>query len=348
MRNRAALFAFFVFAVILAFHSASFAQRDRGHFDGYGFVSSYYDNNVFSYSSQDRDLYNSGLATGNKFPIESLGDVVTTLALRGDYRWEVKKRSMWRVRLSYDGTLYGNNTDKNYNRFGATLERIKRNYQIGLSANYTPEYYLRNLYWRPMPDRPLGIRYAAATYKRLIVAANGNTRLSDKVDGNAMLGYAKRDYNYPFDERDNNTYMIGAGVNVEMTERFEASFNLTMDLSRAAGADSTNPAVDDVSNNRFGIDIGGTWRFASRWLFVPSVDYGHQVYTTGKATDISHYNRTDNEITLTGEVRMMPRNGWQPEAYIQYRASSSSIPAGLAEYGQYKAYRLGMQVTYYF
>lgn len=323
------------------------SERDRA-LDGYCFVSSYYDNNVFSYSDQDRDRFAAGDTTSGRYPIEDLFDYVTTLAARGDYRWNIHDQSMWRARLLYDGTFYALNTDRTSHRFGASLERQLPRANVTLSGNYTPDYYLRHLYWRPMPGRPAGVRYAAAQYDKFVVGVDGDIRLSHTVNGLMTMGFARRNYDYPFDERDNDTYSFGAGVDVAAHPRLDLSLLLSADLSNASGADSTSPVVADISNNRYGFKVTGSWRM-SRWLrFVQSFDYGHQVYTSDKVADISHFDRRDDEIETTSELRVINLGGWQPQAYFQYRASTSTVPPGIAEFGQYTAFRFGLQVTYYF
>jgi hypothetical protein len=192
------------------------------------------------------------------------------------------------------------------------------------------------------------VRYADAHYDKLEFALEGQKRLSHKVDGLLTAGFARRNYDHPFDERDNNTYSVSAGVDVGVHPRINISLLLNMDLSYASGADSTDPAVADVSNNRYGFELGGRWRI-KHWLrFEQTFDYGHQTYTSGNIADISHHDRTDNEFETASTLRMGSFSGWQPSAFFEYRTSNSSVRPGIAEFGQYTAYRTGAQLTYYF
>ena len=51
---------------------------------------------------------------------------------------------------------------------------------------------------------------------------------------------ARRNYDHPFDERDNNTYSVSAGVDVAVHPRIDISLLANADLSYASGADSTS------------------------------------------------------------------------------------------------------------
>lgn len=342
------MIALCVLAAIVFPSSSVIAQSHDRKLDGYGFISSYYDDNVFSYSDQDRQRYEAGDSAGGKYSIESLGDYVTTLAARGDYRWDIRKYSMWRARLLYDGAFYARNTERTNHRFGMSLQRLLRHSQVDLSASYTPDYYLRYLYWRPMPERPAGVRYAPAVYDRSIIEADGRTRLARAVDGVIAVGFTHRDYEFPFDERDNNAYSLGSGVDIAIHPRLDTSLLLAVEVTRARGADASSPAVEDISNNRFGFELQGTWRISRSLRFMQAFDYGHQVYTTNNVVDIAHYDRRDDEFGSTSELGMVAVDGWQPQVFFQYRASTSTTPPGIAEFGQYTAFRYGLQVTYYF
>ena len=321
---------------------------ERGPFDGYAFIAAYADNNVFLYSDVDRQRFESGVPAGGKYPIQDLADIVTTLAARGDLRWDVQPYSLWRVRLMYDANVYARNTDRTNQRLGVSLQRQLRHAHASVTANYVPDFYLRHLYWRPMPGRPPGIRYAAARYDKMEITAEGSLRLSRIVDGLLGLGFARRDYDFPFDERDNNTYSIDAGAEVRVRPRLSLSFMFNVDLLHASGADSTSLAAEDISNNQFGFELGGSWRM-NEWLrFVQTFDYSHQVYTTGNVADLPHHDRKDDEFGTRSEFRMGPFSGWQPDVFIEYHTSKSSVPPGIAEFGQYTAFRVGIQVTYYF
>ena len=135
-------------------------SRRANRFDAYAFVSSYYDDNVFDYSDADRARFDAATTPLSRFPISDLSDVVTRVAGRGSYLWKVRRRSYWRARLSYDGRLYANNGDKTYHELGVSLRRKKRRGSFELRAGYTPEYYLRHLFWRASLAPPPGVRHA--------------------------------------------------------------------------------------------------------------------------------------------------------------------------------------------
>jgi hypothetical protein len=325
------------------------AAGDPGHkFDGYGFVSGYYDDNVFSYSDEDRLAYESGTGEAGKFPIAGLSDFVTTIAARGDYDWSVRRHSMWRARALVDGTLYADNSDRNNYRFGASMQRVLRNGSVNLSVAYMPSYYLRELYWRPMPERPAGVTYAAARYATVAVDTRARMRLGSRVDGLVEAGVTNRNYESPFDERDNNTYSGAGGVEVQIARGLTGACMAVLDVSKARGADSPDPEAEDISNSKLGGNVEFNAKMSRRLRFIQSVEYGHQVYSTKNPSDAAHYDRRDDEVTSTSRIQMVIPGGWQPECYFAYRGSWSNTTPGATEFGQYTGYRVGLQLTRYF
>lgn len=315
---------------------------------GYMFVKGYFDDNVFSYSDADRQTFDSGTATNDKFPMSSLSDYVTTLALRGDYDWGIRRHSLWKMRVMVDGTMYARNSDRNSLGLGLALRRSLRHSEAELSVNYTPSYYLRNLYWRPMPERPTGVRYAAARYSRAILKARVQTRLTRRVDGVLETAVANRNYEFPFNERDNNTYSGAAGIEASLSRRVRGTFLGRVDLSKARGANATDPSIEDVSNNAFGVELGASYRVSRKVSASESVEYTHQTYTTDNAMDSAHFDRRDNDVAATSRIRVTLENGWQPQVFFTYHGSRSNTPAGVADFGQYTRYRMGLQMTRYF
>lgn len=320
---------------------------EERRFDGYSFVLSYYDDNIYDYSDEDIQRFEAGDTSG-KYPIASISDFVTTLALRGDYRWDIREDSLWRLRLFFDTAFYAKNTDRSNQRFAASLQRPMRTSYVALTVGYLPDYLLRYLYWRPMPERPAGVRYAPAVYDRLALTLEGRRRLSRRTDGVLVVTYAHRDYEFPFDERDSNAYLFSVGAELGLNRKLATTLMLAAELTQASGADASDPAVDDTSNNRFGFELEGIWRM-NRWLrFVQTFGYDRQDYTTNNVVDVEHYDRVDHEFRAASQLQMKIVDGWQPEVFFQYRASDSTVPPGVAEFGAYEDTRLGLQVTYYF
>jgi|GEM_PF-3199565 len=323
------------------------SSRRPNRLYAYAFVSSYYDDNVFDYSDADRAQFQSATVPLSRFPISNLSDVVTNVSGRLNYLWNARRRSNWRARLSYNGHFYTNNGEKTYHEFEGSLRRKKRRGLVELAVGITPDYYLRHLYWRGSLGPPPGVKYAPASMARYVVALRGRRRLSRRWAIDVRGRFARRNYAAPFDERDNSTWTIGAGPVVRVSRRVEVDGRLALGFSSAAGANSTDPAAADISNNRLTVRTGMTWRMSRRVRLEEGVGYSHQRYTTGRVTDTYHYNRKDDEYWWHNELTLPRQGKVQPKVFFNYRRSSTTTEPGVADVGQYTGSRFGAQLTMY-
>lgn len=317
--------------------------------DGYVFVSGYYDDNIFNYSDADRETFKNRSGSLERFPIESLDDFVLTPAARGDYLWEVRRHSNWRIRAQIDGRLHLNNTSRNYARMGLSLRRRSRRGSVEFSLGYTPNYYLRHLYWRPMPNRPVGVRFAAARFDKYSIQLSARRDLSRKTSGLAELEFARRNYDFPFDERDNSTVSLTAGVRHETSRVLRIELEGSSAWCAAKGPSGVPGALADVSNNQYGVRAGLRWKFSRGWRLVETLAYTHQGYTSNDPADVAHYDRKDHDVDWSNRLYWRIDRNWQAQLYYRHRSSSTSVSAPLYfDVGQYTAQRVGMQVNYFF
>lgn len=319
-------------------------------FDGYVIVNAYYDDNVFDYSGTDRMLRDTAVVAPSRFAIDELGDYVTDVALRLDRVWERGRRSSWRIRLRYDADLYARNTFRNYHQFGAELRRETRRTYFEGSFRWLPKFYLRDLYWRPMPGRPLGVTYAPAGFTKYSYRLEFGRRLARHLDGRTWLTINRRDYDYPFDERDNTTFGGGIRIDRRFSRRLSANLRFELGFSDAAGADSISATVVDVSyhSRLAGGEVQIHLDRGRNLDFTQSVRYEHQTYTTGRVTDTYHYGRQDDEYELESQLTWRPHPHWQPRLFYNYRKATTTTAPGASDVGAFTGNRVGLQLIHYF
>jgi hypothetical protein len=323
----------------------------RTVFGGYLIASGYFDDNVFDYSAVNRSIIGTPADTSGRFPISSVGDFITELSARVDCVRKApgRKRDNWRARLRYDGHLYANNTFRNYHQFGAELRRDVGRTYVEVTGLYLPEYYLRELYWRPMPSRPPGVRYAPARYAKYSFALETGTRLQRTLDGHIWWAWDRRDYEAPFDERDNHSNEWGAALAWKATDRVEAQIHGGYATVAAAGAQATDSLIADISNRQyFGralLDL--QLDAAGRFRLTPSFYYEQQEYTTDNRYDVSHYNRRDEEMSLDVHLTWRASSHWQPRLFYEYRRGTSTAKLA-TDVGEYTGNQIGLQVIYYY
>ncbi len=321
--------------------------------DGYITLSSYYDDNVFGYSDADKTLYNSGVKP-ERFPIDQIEDVVTTVAARGDILWSRKRRSNWRLRFRYDASLYQSNTFRNNNQFGVELRRKKRRSYTELSILWTPNYYLRHLFWSSVRASTLRTAtdptYIAADLSKVGLYLEREQRIARRLYGRLKVGYISKNYGAPFDERDNKTLFFAARLRKIMSRRVEAYIGASIASVSSSASDYNIAGISDISNTETGFRGGLEVKLDKRGRLVlnESFSYKHQSYNTSDVADVFHYNRSDNEVLWSNRLTWRVHRSWQPRVFYTLRNSTSNVPVGVSDVGAYSSNRFGMQILHYF
>ena len=335
-------------------------KRSRSHkrikrpakIDGYITLSSYYDDNVFSYSDSDRTVF-SNQTKPERFPIDQIDDVVTSVAARGDIVWSRKRHSNWRLRFRYDASLYQSNTFRNNNQFGVELRRKKRHSYTELSVLWTPNFYLRHLFWSDKKASVLRTttdpKYAAANLSKVGFYLEREQRLATRLYGRITLGYVIKNYGAPFDERDNNTFSVAARLRKVFTRRFEGYVGGSLASVSSSASDYKVDSIADVGNTETGFRGGFELKLDRRGKFRwnESVSYAHQAYNSNSA-DKFHYQRSDNEVIWSNRLTWRVHPHWQPRVFYTLRNSSSNVQTGVSDVGAFSSNRFGVQVLHYF
>jgi len=321
--------------------------------DGYITLSSYYDDNVFSYSDSDRTVFSSQTKP-ERFPIDQIDDVVTSVSARGDIVWSRKRRSNWRMRVRYDASVYQNNTFRNNNQFGVELRRKKRHSYTELSILWTPNYYLRHLFWSPTKGSVLRTAtdptYVAANLSKVGFYLEREQRLARRLYGRITLGYVIKNYGAPFDERDNNSFSVAARLRKVFSRRFEGYVGGFVGSVNSSASDYNVAGIADVGNTetgfRGGFELKLDKRGRLRWN--ESFTYAHQSYNTSDIGDVFHYNRSDNEVRWGNRLTWRVHPHWQPRVFYTLRNSSSNVQPGVSDVGAFSSNRFGVQILHYF
>lgn len=326
-------------------------RRSHDHFrlDGYLMTNGYYDDNVFNYSSTERAIIGTQADTSARFPIESVDDYVMEVFVRSDAIVAVGRRTSWRIRLRYDADLYVRNTSRSHQQLGAELRWEHRRTYAEASLRWLPSYYLREMYWRPMPSRPPGVRYAAAEFAKYSFALEAGTRLRRGLDGLVSVAFDRRDYKAPFDERDNDAFTVGAGLSWKVEPHIQTQMRVHFGNVHAAGADSPDSLVADVSNRQAGAEAGLEIKLDGRGKLrlAETVAYEHQTYTTDNSIDRFHYHRKDDEYGWDSQLTWLVHPHWQPRLFYTFRKSTTTEALSTDE-GAFTGNRVGVQLIYYF
>ena len=315
--------------------------RRRTRFDARVRLGGYYDSNVFDYSDADRATFEGATAPLPRFPISSLGDYVTTVAARADWTRRTARRTAWRLRLRYDGRLHVRNGERDRHGFGLELRRRGRHSETTLSTSLTPRIYLRHLYARSQAA------YAPAEFLKAKASLTVARRVARRTWWRVFTGFARRDYDAPFDERDNDTWSAGTGLERAVGRRVRLDASVAMSWSSAAGAGSPDSLATDISNRRFTVRGGLDWVLGGGLRLTESLAFSHQSYTTGRVADRFHHGRTDDELYWKNAL-WLPRQGrLRPRVFVDYRRAATSTGPGVPDVGQFTGLRVGAVVTVY-
>ena len=345
--NRSADIATLKDTMIVPLNTANKKTGSRLHW--FGFQTESFDNNMLNYSDEDRALFDS-LPSSQRFAISSLDDRATSIGARLTFDYGRRKTGLWRLRLKGDATFFALNSYRRYTQWGVELRRVVGRSYGELSFGWLPKFNLRNLYWRPMPGRPIGVRYAAADFSRVTFGLELGTALTSRLDGRINLQLGASNYKYPFDERDNSTVTESARLTYDLSKRATVYGGFGFAQSRAAGRDSVNALVKDVSYNARLAEVGVRFKCDRRGRVIASssLDYQHQDFQSAKPLDLSHYQRVDDDYEFSTSLSWHASENFQPELNYSYRTSKSNVTSSAADFGSYSAHRFGLQMTAYF
>lgn len=327
----------------------SMSRRANSRLHWYGYMTESFDNNIINYSDADRTLFETE-PTNQRFAISSLDDRATTVGARMTYDYGRRRSGLWRIRLRGSATFFALNSYRRYSQWGMELRRIIGRSYGEISFGWLPKFNLRNLYWRPMPDRPVGVRYAAADFSRVSFGLELGTALTSKLDGRVNLELGSSNYKYPFDERDNSTVTESARLSYDLSRRASVYGGFGLAQSRAAGKDSLNPVVKDISYNARLAEVGARYKFDRRGRIIASgsLDYQHQDFKSQKPLDLNHYQRVDDDYEFNSSLQWRVSDYFVPEFDYSYRTTKSNVTSSSADFGSYTAHRFSLQVTAYF
>ena len=313
-------------------------------------INPFYDSNIFDYSDSARTAYDTSKTANPRFAIKSLSDLATDIGAHVDYQAGTRKTLLWRVRARTDARVYNRNRFRSYYQLGLELRVTKHRSYVELSSRFLPKYNLRTLYWRKMPQRPLGVHYAAADYSKFSLALEVGSRVNSFLDWRVGLERRRFNYVFPFDERDNTNFGGSSRLTFHLTRRIDLYAEGAISKTTAAGKDSASNVVNDISNRQSELAAGLRWGIDRHERFTLGVSgaYLHQKFLSVKLADVNHYHRVDKEFDTDLNLAWRVHPHWQPEISVGYRKSTSTASPLSSDPGSFKGFRIGVQLSRYF
>lgn len=233
-----------------------------------------YDSNVFELSDKLRDRFKENRpgddVSGRFDDMDSIDDVVVSSRLKLVSKVRGAGANRFRVIPSIRYDYYALNESKSHPTFGVSFERGSRSgSRISLDLEYELDAFAKN-YLEDVTDSVGSVSamdrvYARGEYDEASASIKYKTRLwkrqkksqsfldARRIAGFAELGYARRDYDGPFFNRDRNSVDLSLGVSIEFGKRWK--FNTDYEFDFVSTDNGKEVLVRDEPE--FGIDFNG-------------------------------------------------------------------------------------------
>jgi hypothetical protein len=334
------------------------AARDARILLGLG-LSTYYDDNLLQYSSDQVALLDSGTRP-ERFSVESADAPVVSPSIslsRIDRLGPGRARTL---RLRGQGEFHGTDGTADFRSIGALWqEPVSRGSRISFSGYYTPSYYLRQLRDDDIVFGPGVNTYRRAEFSLAIGAVRWRQKLGARSAVEAGYQYEHRGYNADFAERTSNTHQGEISLSRgRLGGRGSLSLHGGYRVSDARGVDGDEVAgtpPDDADVGYHGILAGADGVIDlephRRHGFTASLAYelSTRDYTSQVASDTYHLGRNDVAHAFQAGLRWSAPGGLAVRGFYRFEKNTADLGASApatTDVGSYTENQIGMAVEW--
>ena len=255
-----------------------------------------YSTNPFRYSDEALSDFDDDRGAGERFDgLDSEGDLVTTLGVKGEVGFALDSKRDLTLALGVEHSLFLQNSIADYTELGAGLEfEATRVDTFSLGAEFVPSRFKKNY------RTPGGGPFDAAEYDQIELGVEYERELGKRWS--AGVGYERQDRSFPsdFDARDREGDTFYAFVENDPKGPWEWGVEVAFGTFDT-GTELKGTVEVDRSNEQIGVSPWVRRKFDD-WRVELAVDYRQREYTTNVAADDRRFDRVDDKYRLKIEA----------------------------------------------
>ena len=265
-----------------------------------------YDDNILEMNEKQIDQLEDGTRPG-KFKIEDPDEFVTTAGVELELQARLLQEPLT-FGLQLEAHLYQESSIANYEEYRLFVKRNFGKHEARIE--YSVEW---DRYHRELEIVPGSNLWESAYYGEHRIEFSYRHRVSEKAWLRGHLGGVLRDFDSPFEFRDQRGYFLGLRPTVEPVHGWKIFLGYEYkSVESAAG-----PTEPDTSYDQHEVEPGTSVELMAGRL---EISLRHRLalrtYTTGNSflADPAHVDREDDRQRTILELRIKPGKGWSLDA----------------------------------
>lgn len=277
----------------LSVSPASAAKKPQNFLDKFRLesgIEASYDTNVFNYSRDDIDEFNSYTNTEKFNRVKSIGDFIIS-PQAGIVFTDKLFNHTFRLRLEVETHFFLRNKVKDYESYRLDARQyLAKDEYLEFRYQHIPDYFLKNLL-----DRDLG-EFRRATFDSRLFSFGYRRPLDKTLDARIRYMYEINDYNENFEEYDMASHAVNLTLWQNPNDHLQTQVHLEFESSDAKGDIDTSARVEsDTTYDKYeiglreGLELTKNIELFARYIF----SYRKYLTDNPLAQDPFHRDRED-------------------------------------------------------
>jgi hypothetical protein len=287
------------------------------HFGFDGDFSLVYDENIFEFSDEDRDEFESG-SNPNRFKgIESMDDFILIPDVSA-YLWrEITHESRSQLGFRFVPKFHIENQERDYQKYkGYLIHRLGQGNRFKVHYSHIPEYFVRNLLDFDLPEGSDRFRKAEFTYDA--IGLDFLKIVNERISAKMGYAYEDKDYNFDFNERDLSIHQVLGKIILKIHERLKIHGEYQFETSEAKAQDA-DPAVDfDTSYDQHGFTIKSAYGLVKTLWVDLRYSFYYKNYTANHSEEEDPFHSGRDDQIHFFSVGLSKELNKHVECYIRY------------------------------
>lgn len=249
-----------------------------------------YDSNVFNYSRDDIEEFES-YDNPNKFnQIKEVDDFITSTTIGPRFKDKFLGHTLL-IDIEVEPHFYSRNKIKDYESYRVELKQyLKKGEYLEFDYNFIPKFFLKNLWDRDFNE------YRKGSFDKSLYSLGYKKPLNTFLDVGIKYIYEENNYNGNFDEYDSSSNAVNLSIWHRINDYLRSKFYFEFEGVDAVGDMGDTARIElDPSYDKYEAGYRETVKLTKRTDFYAQYVMSYRDYTTDNALsdDPYHTDRQD-------------------------------------------------------